>query len=102
MRRIPGSDRSEIDGLIYRCGPGGRYYIDLRGFGGGREALIPAGQTYATRASLPLPPRRAARPGVGPLDAVRRTDAEGAGREGEPAMAAGAAPRGPGRAERAA
>lgn len=33
---------------LYRRGKTGRYYIDLRDLGGGREALIPPNSTYAT------------------------------------------------------
>lgn len=49
MRRLPRTDRDQAARFIYRRDSGGRYYIDLRNFGGGREALIPPGQTYATR-----------------------------------------------------
>lgn len=48
-----GSDtRQAVRQRLYTRGGKRRYYIDLRDIGGGREALVPEGQTYATTDEL--------------------------------------------------
>jgi len=49
MRRRQRVDHTQLSGLVYKRGQSGRFYVDLRQFGGRREALVPPGESYATR-----------------------------------------------------
>lgn len=38
----------DLDARVYQRAGGARYYLDVRDLGGGREALVPKGERYAT------------------------------------------------------